>query len=139
MKHTKATVKMLMTIFRHLMNVTFRGLHHDGIWTVLQSFDNVGNGTYNYIPLGNDWIWGNTTYTWSINVTDGRSWTNKTFTFSTGGSRYDVNNDNKVNFVDAGIVWVHRTTNAVYDALYDVNGTGDVTFVDAGLTWVNRD
>ena len=50
-----------------------------------------------------------------------------------------MNNDDKVNFIDAGIVWVHRTTNAVYDGLYDVNGNGDVNFVDAGLTWVNRD
>ena len=72
-------------------------------------------------------------------MTDGTYWTNKTFSFTTGGSRYDVNNDDTVNFIDAGRVWVHRTTNAVYDGLYDVNGDGTVNFIDAGRTWVNRD
>jgi PKD repeat protein len=108
-------------------------------WYVLTTFEDVGNGSYQVIPSGNDWVWGNTTYSWGINLTDGNSWVNKTYTFSTSGSRYDVNNDDKVNFVDAGIVWVHRTTNAVYDGIYDVNGDGTVNFVDAGLTWVHRD
>jgi parallel beta-helix repeat protein len=113
--------------------------YHEGEWITLTSYLGINNGTYNYIPSGNNWIWGNTSYTWSVNITDGTYWTNKTFTFTTGGSRYDVNNDGKVNFIDAGIVWVHRTTNAVYDGLYDVNQDGDVNFIDAGKTWVNRD
>jgi PKD repeat protein len=108
-------------------------------WYVLTTFENVGNGSYQVIPSGNDWMWGNTTYLWGINLTDSNSWVNNTYTFTTGGSRYDVNNDDKVNFVDAGIVWVHRATNAVYDGLYDVNGDGTVNFIDAGLTWVHRD
>ena len=44
-----------------------------------------------------------------------------------------------MHFIDSGIVWVHRTTNAAYDGLYDVNGDDKVNFVDAGKTWVNRD
>ena len=108
-------------------------------WYNLATFEDVSNGSYSVFPAGNDWIWGNTTYVWSVNVTDGISWTNSTFTFTTSGSRYDVNNDDKVNFIDAGIVWVHRTTNVPYDGLYDVNQDGTVNFIDAGKTWVNRD
>ena len=122
------------------MDVYFYWKNHDGEWTMLQVYGSVSDGVYAYIPPNeNAWLWGNTTYTWSVNVTDGTYWTNKTFTFTTGGSRYDVNNDDTVNFIDAGIVWVHRTTNALYDGLYDVNGDGTVNFIDAGKTWVNRD
>ena len=44
-----------------------------------------------------------------------------------------------MHFIDSGIVLVHRTANAVYDGLYDVNQDDTVNFVDAGRTWVNRD
>jgi hypothetical protein len=113
--------------------------YHQDDWQDLNEYIDVTDGTYSFTPLGNDWIWGDTTYTWSVNVTDGVSWTNKTFTYTTSGSRYDVNNDNDVNFIDAGIVWTHRTTQTCYDGLFDVNQDGDVNFIDAGLTWVNRD
>jgi len=80
------------------------------------------------------------TYVWSVNVTDGYYWTNKTFMFTTRGSRYDVNNNNVVNFQDAGLCWVNRKSNDMtYDGLYDVNQNGLVNFQDAGLCWVNRD
>jgi len=49
-------------------------------------------------------IWGNTTYTWSICMTEGVAWTNETYTYTTGGSRYDVSNNDLVNFQDAGLV-----------------------------------
>ena len=100
----------------------------------------VYNGTYNYNPpTTNDWIWGGTTYTWTVNATDGTGWTNRTFIYTTSGSRYDVNNNDVVNFQDAGLCWVHRTSIAPYDGLYDVNQDGTVNFQDAGLCWVNRD
>jgi uncharacterized repeat protein (TIGR01451 family) len=122
------------------MSFAFKWKNHQGQWIAPCTYGNMPDGTYTCTPPSNaDWLWGNTTYTWSVNVTDGTSWTNQTFTFTTGGSRYDVNNDNKVNFIDAGIVWVHRTTNAPYDGLYDVNQDGNVNFIDAGKTWVNRD
>ena len=85
----------------------------------------VGNGTYDFIPPEiNDWIWGDTIYTWSVNVTDGTLWTNETYTYTTGGSRYDISNNDLVNFQDAGLVWVHRTSEESYDGLYDVNSDG---------------
>ncbi len=41
--------------------------------------------------------------------------------------------------LDAGLVWIHRTSEVDYDGIYDVNSDGQVNFQDAGLTWVNRD
>ena len=114
--------------------------YHSGEWVTLGSYAGVGNGTYDTTNLtGNGWMWGNTIYTWSVNVTDGTYRTNKIFTFTTGGSRYDVNNNDIVNFQDAGLVWVHRTSEVDYDGIYDVSQNGVVNFQDAGLTWVNRD
>ena len=81
----------------------------------------------------------NTTYVWSVNCTDGKVWTNETYQYTTGGSRYDVSNNGRVNFQDAGLVWIHRTSEVAYDGIYDVNQNGEVNFQDAGLTWINRD
>ena len=121
------------------MDVYIRWKNHIETWITLATYNGVSNGTYTFLPTGNDWIWGNTTYTWSVNVTDGSSWTNETYAYTTGGSRYDVNNNNLVNFQDAGLVWTHRTSLVPYDGLYDVNQDGNVNFQDAGLTWIHRD
>ena len=121
------------------LNILIQWKNHTGQWITLVTYIGVGNGTYSYLPSGNDWIWGNTTYLWSVNVTDGIEWTNRTYMYTTKGSRYDVNNNNIVNFQDAGLVWVHRTSITPYDGLYDVNQDGQVNFQDAGLTWVHRD
>jgi FG-GAP repeat len=123
-----------------LMDIHIKWKNHEAQWVTLQTYTNIMNGTYNFIPpASNDWIWGNTIYTWSVNVTDGYNWTNETYTYRTGGSRYDVNNNDIVNFQDAGLVWVHRTSLVPYDGLYDINQDNQVNFQDAGLTWVNRD
>jgi len=122
------------------MLVYIRWRNHDGDWVTLETYAGVYNGTYNFVPPSeNDWIWGDTTYTWSVHVTDGVAWTNETYQYTTGGSRYDVSNNDLVNFQDAGLVWVHRTSEVPYDGLYDVNSDGQVNFQDAGLTWINRD
>jgi len=136
-------VQMIST-GEHFIDVYIKWIRHDyyhvGEEATLQTYIGVGNGTYSSIPpYENNWIWGNTTYTWSINVTDGITWTNETYEYTTGGSRYDVSNNDLVNFQDAGLVWVHRTSEVPYDGLYDVNQDGQVNFQDAGLTWVNRD
>jgi PKD repeat protein len=122
-----------------LLTVILRWMNHTGTWITLITYTDVNNGTYFAIPSENDWIWGNTTYLWSVNVTDGITWTNQTYVYTTKGSRYDVDNNNKVNFQDAGLVWTHRTSVVLYNALYDVNQDGKVNFQDAGLTWVHRD
>jgi hypothetical protein len=122
-----------------MMDVHILWRNHSDFWIDLQTYTTVGNGTYHFVPIGNDWIWGNTTIIWSVNVTVGTSWTNEAYHFTTGGSRYDVNNNGVVNFQGAGLVWTHRSTLVPYDGLYDVNQNGNVNFQDAGLTWVNRD
>jgi hypothetical protein len=122
------------------MDIYIKWINHDGVWTVLETYNNVYDGTYDFtIPNENDWIWGNTIYVWSVNATDGSDWTNETYQYTTGGSRYDVNNNGIVNFQDAGLVWAHRAGEAAYDGIYDVNDDSTVDFVDAGLTWTNRD
>ena len=77
-----------------------------------------------------------------MNATDplgSGSWVNETCRYTMGGSRYYVNNDTRVNFQDAGLVWIHRTSEADYDGIYDMSHDGVVNFQDAGLTWINRD
>jgi hypothetical protein len=120
------------------MDVYIRWRNHTGEWVTLATFLGVQNGSYTVTPVGNDWIWGSTTYVWSVNVTDGITWTNQTYLYTTKGSRYDVNNNNKVNFQDVGLVWIHRTSVSPNDGLYDVNQDGKVNFKDAGLTWTHR-
>ncbi len=121
------------------MNMIIRWINHSDQWVTLITHNDVYNGTYAFTTSGNDWIWGNTTYAWSVNVTDGTYFTNETYWYTTSGSRYDVNNNDVVNFIDAGLVWTHRTSIVPYDGLYDVNNDSQVNFMDAGLTWVNRD
>jgi hypothetical protein len=122
------------------MDIHITWKNHEGEWVELASFSDVGNGTYSFTPpYENEWIWGDTVYVWSINVTDGTFWTNQTFSFTTMGSRYDVNNNGRVNYQDAGLVWIHRTSEVEYDGLFDVDQNGIVNYADAGLTWVNRD
>ena len=109
------------------------------------SFVGVGNGRYGFIPnesstmWWNDWLWGDTSYLWAVQVTDGTFWMNRTYWYHTGGSRYDVTNDCLVNFIDAGKTWIHRDSITCYDGLYDVDNDCQVNFIDAGLTWVHRD
>jgi hypothetical protein len=123
------------------MDIYINWKHHNGSWIILANHSGVFDGTYDFtIPSENDWIWGNTTYTWGVNATDGSDWTNETYQYTTGGSRFDVNNNGIVNFQDAGLVWAHRTSEVAYDGIYDVNGDGStVNFADAGMTWANRD
>jgi parallel beta-helix repeat protein len=123
------------------MNVLIRWKNHLGVWETLETFSAVGNGVYNTMNFtSNYWTRGNTTYTWSINVTDGSVWINQTYTFTTGGSRYDVDNNGIVDFRDAGLCWAQRTSFPSQDDLiYDVDGNGIIDFRDAGLCWSNRD
>jgi len=122
------------------MNIYIIWKNHAGEWITLKQYIEVVNGTYNFTsPEGNDWIWGNTTYNWSINATDRVIWTNETYQYTTSGKRYDIDNNGVVNFQDAGLVWIHRTSEVDYNALYDVNQDNLVNFSDAGITWINRD
>ena len=50
------------------LDVYFYWRNHENIWILLDDYHNEGSGCYEYIPLGTDWIWGNTAYVWSVNV-----------------------------------------------------------------------
>ena len=62
-------------------------------------------------------------------MTDRVHWINETGQYTTDDSRYGVNNGSKVNFQDAGLVWIHRTGEMDYDSIFDVNfdGTGELS------------
>jgi len=123
-----------------IMDINFYWKNHEDEWRLLKTYISEYDGKYSFYPPDeSDWLLGNTEYIWSVNVTDGYSWTNETYRFTTRGSRYDVNNDVSVNFQDAGLCWVHRDSVVLYEALYDVNSDSTVNFQDAGLCWVNRD
>ena len=84
------------------------------------------------------WRWGGTYYTFYVNVTDGKTWTNDTFVYMTEGSRYDVTTSGDVVATDASKAWTYRTGETSYLGIYDVNGGGDITATDASLIWSNR-
>jgi len=108
----------------------------------LVTYSNVPSGIYTCEPFplesSTEWLWGRSLFAWSVNITDGISWFNKTYYYRSDGFRNDVNNDGEVDFVDAGQAWVHRADVAAYDGLYDVNNDGTVNFVDVGIIWTNN-
>ena len=54
--------------------------------------------------------------------------------------RFDVDEDGYITWMDANIIWQHRTGPEMpYDMKYDMNCDGTVNYQDAGLCWLNRD
>jgi len=62
------------------MNVTFRTNASGSTWSDIGSNTSVPNGTYSQNYLYNDY---GRKYWWSVNCSDGQSWTNKTYMFTT--------------------------------------------------------
>ncbi len=96
---------------------------------------------YTTFGRGTEFIWGNTSYTWSINITDGSVWLNQSYIYTTnqtnGGQnmRYDVTNDNAVGFADVSSTWAASVL--IFDGLYDVSGDNAVGFADVSEIWAN--
>jgi len=90
------------------MNVTFR-TNESGAWLDAQTNTSVTNGTYHL--ANKSWVdTGNTTYYWSVNVTDNTTWTNNTYSFSTAAAIVlDVLNEYPTN--DTNILVVQPTLN----------------------------
>ena len=123
-------------------------------WQLLSSWNTVDSGRYEVEDLSTlngttEFIWGNTEYTWSVNITNGTSWNNETYTYTTNSiadradARYDVNNDDMVDIQDALLAWTHRDGQSYeYDGLYDVahvpTGNGAIDIQDALFVWNNR-
>jgi len=63
-----------------VMNITFM-TNSSGSWQIVGTNVSVNNGTYSQISSGMNAL--NTTYWWSVNVSDNRRWTNHTYSFTT--------------------------------------------------------
>jgi len=124
-----------------LMDIVIKWKNHAGDIEILETFPDVPDGTYYYVPPDdeNDLIWGDTTYHWSVEITDGINAVTEEYQYKTCGSRYDVNNDDTVDFSDVLTVWSQRKGRAPYDGIYDVNQNGVVNFQDVGLVYRNMD
>ena len=96
-----------------------------------------------------EFIWGNTTYNWTINVTDGSTWINYSYWYNTtalagtSNCRYNVNDgptDNDVDIQDATLAWNNREGEADYNGIYNVNvpKDTDVDIQDATIIWNGR-
>jgi len=93
----------------------------------------------NFTDMGNDWLWGNTSYHWSVNATNGSTWSNTSYYYTTTGSRYDVSNDGIVNVQDLSYTWGYRTGGSKpHDDLYNVNNDGSINSGDLSAIWTNR-
>ena len=94
-----------------------------------------------------EFIWGNTTYNWTVNVTDGSTWINYSYWYTTkefasgANARYDMVADDDVDVQDALLTWNNREGIAgyVYNGIYNVAGNDrDVDVQDALTVWNNR-
>jgi len=132
-----------VAVYFHFINMT--GL--TDTWTELYFQDAVTNehverDIFTTFGVGNELEWGNTTYTWSINITDGADWHNESFTFTTeeiangANSRYDVSNNNDVDGQDCLYIWNNK--DETYNGLYDVNDNSDIDGQDVLFTWNNK-
>ena len=128
------------------MNVTFYTNKTDlwppggTTWYEAGSNTSVTNGTfYSNASLNTSvWYWGNTTYYWWVNVSDGKAWTNESYWFTTTDERFDVNHNYFVNVQDVSYVIAYYSP-PYLDGIYDVNGNSiinvqDVSFVIANYT-----
>ncbi len=110
-----------------------------GGWTSVDTnwYEVLGSALTGISP-GTQFIWGDTGYNWSINITDGTNWLNLTFVYHTTGSRYDVTNSGDVVSADVSNCWANRNGQAPYDGIYDVTNSGDVVSADVSAIWSHR-
>jgi hypothetical protein len=69
-----------------IMNISWL-TNESGTWTIFNTSTNIGNGTYNV--TNTSWVDSYLTiYWWSVNVTDGKGWTNLTYSFTSRPQNY---------------------------------------------------
>jgi len=118
-------------------------------WTLLQSWSSQSTDRFEVTSLtsigyGTEFIWGNTTYYWTVNVTNGNIWQNESYSYTTEdivngqNARYDVSNNDYITVQDLSYAWAHRDGEAPYDNLYDVNSNNAITVQDLSFIWANR-
>jgi len=114
-------------------------------WILLQTWSGVNDGWYKCDSFNmTDMVWGNTTYYWTSNLTNGTAWNNKTFHYTTvqlvngQNARYDVSNNGLINVQDLSYTWSHRTGETTYEGIYDVNNNDLINVQDLSFIWANR-
>ena len=95
-----------------------------------------------------EFLWGNISYEWAVNVTNGTVWENRSYIYTTeqtvdsANARYDVNNDDTVDIFDCLYVWNNRDGEASYNGIYDVSdgGVGNelIDVFDVMYIWNNK-
>lgn len=117
------------------MNITWR-TNESGSWktfnTTTYSGSGVGNGTYNITNTS----WADSylhTYWWSVNVSDGLFWTNKTYRFITRLSNYapvisniyPVNSSTEIKRQPQCQIWVNDSEGDILSVNWYENSTGN--------------
>lgn len=136
-----------LSVYIYFRNLT--GTSHS--WDLVNYWSSGGTARYEYTDFTTDFtnsefFFGNTTYTWSVNATNGTTWSNNTYTYTTntttpGGAnaRYDVNNNVEVTIQDALYVWNNRLGEATYNRIYDISDNDEVTVQDVLYVWNGRE
>ena len=111
-------------------------------WTLLQHWASTSGRVEvtNLTDWETDFIWGNTTYQWAVNI----SGTNHTYTYTTtqlangANARYDVSNDDWVDGTDLLNDYAHRTGEVAYKGIYDVNTDDWIDGTDLLQIYANK-
>lgn len=133
------------------MNLSFytnKTNSYASLWHGIGENNSIGNGTYycnQTFNLSNEyntmWRWGKTWYWCSVNVTDGKIWTNQTIKFKTDNSRYNVNNpaNTDVDVFDLNTCWAYGShTPSNYYGIYDITADSNIDVFDLNEIWSNR-
>jgi hypothetical protein len=117
-------------------------------WTQVHYNPDVSDERIEYTSLDTfgttyDFYFGNESYNWSINITDGIDWSNLSFTYHTittvngQNAQYEVSKNNDINVIDLNRCWTHRTVSdhAPYNRFFDVTRDGNVNVIDLNRIW----
>jgi len=137
------------------MNIIFREKVFN-VWIDIKTYENVQDGTYSVTSTNMKNL--GTTYYWSVCVTDGESWTNKTFSFTTttkilqqkwvasnvpyGASGVliaDVNGDGLEDVIHAGIGGVVALKGTDKSIIWKVSDSNVGYLAQAQMADLNRD
>jgi len=125
--------------FKNLTGLTYS-------WDLVETWSSSSTGRHEYTDFVtdysmNEFLWGNTTYTWSVNATNDTVWINETYIFTTvesaGGNdaRKDIQNDNDVDITDCILVYNYYDNGNPYNKFYDTQDDNDVDIFDCILIY----
>lgn len=116
------------------MNITFR-TNATGTWSDIGSNNSVGNGTYYQTSLNMNSY--STKYWWSVNCTDGNSWTNETYYFTARNPIVSIN-INQSNYGFTGVKGLNTVchTNETNPNYFGITNNGEIA-VDLKINATN--